>query len=133
MAEKSLWDFIEEGDSLARASQRAEMDRVRRATIKKLRSTSQAALLLKVARRLRDSGQIEFTLNDLSVACFHHDPHSFGMKGYPQYPDNHRIHYILYGTRGLIHLGLLDRVKEGVFQLHEDYERKMADLVESEE
>jgi hypothetical protein len=36
------------------------------------------------------------------------------MRGYP-YPDNHKVHYILYGTRGLIAKGIIRRVREGLF------------------
>ena len=36
------------------------------------------------------------------------------MKGYP-YPDNHKVHYILYGDRGLIAKGLIRRVQQGLF------------------
>ncbi len=38
------------------------------------------------------------------------------MKGYP-YPDNHKVHYILYGDRGLIAKGLILRVSTGLFRL----------------
>ena len=38
------------------------------------------------------------------------------MKGYP-YPDNHKVHYILYGSRGLIARGIIRRVREGVFSV----------------
>jgi hypothetical protein len=41
------------------------------------------------------------------------------MKGYP-YPDNHKIHFILYGQRGLIAKGLIRRVQEGLFRVPED-------------
>ena len=40
------------------------------------------------------------------------------MKGYP-YPDNHKVHYILYGSRGLIARGVIQRVREGLFCLAE--------------
>ena len=40
------------------------------------------------------------------------------MKGYP-YPDNHKVHYILYGDRGLIAKGMIMRVRQGVFRLAE--------------
>jgi hypothetical protein len=43
-------------------------------------------------------------------------PEFFGMKGY-SYPDNHRVHYILYGNRGLIAKGILQRVRQGLFQV----------------
>jgi hypothetical protein len=57
-----------------------------------------------------------FTLNDISVAVWKACPQFFGMKGYP-YPDNHKVHYILYGTRGLIAKGIVQRVRQGLFRL----------------
>ena len=41
------------------------------------------------------------------------------MHGYP-YPDNHKVHYILYGSRGLVAQGLIRRVDEGLFRVPED-------------
>jgi hypothetical protein len=48
------------------------------------------------------------------VAVWRDCPDFFGMKGYP-YPDNHKVHYILYGSRGLIARGVIRRVREGLF------------------
>ena len=59
-----------------------------------------------------------FTLNDISVAVWKVCPEFFGMKGYP-YPDNHKVHYILYGSRGLIARGILQRVRQGLFRIAE--------------
>src|SRR5947207_829202 len=39
--------------------------------------------------------------------------------GYP-YPDNHKVHYILYGDRGLIAKGMILRVGEGLFRVPEE-------------
>ena len=41
------------------------------------------------------------------------------MKGYP-YPDNHKVHYILYGDRGLIAKKMIKRVSQGLFRVPED-------------
>ena len=41
------------------------------------------------------------------------------MRGYP-YPDNHKVHYILYGTRGLIAKGIVTRVRKGIFRVSDD-------------
>jgi hypothetical protein len=41
------------------------------------------------------------------------------MKGYP-YPDNHKVHYILYGERGLIAKGMIQRVGEGLFRVPDE-------------
>ena len=61
--------------------------------------------------------KLPFRLNDLSVACWRHDPEFFGMKGYPHFPDNHKIHTFLYGKRGLIARRLIHRVSEGLFEV----------------
>jgi hypothetical protein len=58
-------------------------------------------------------------INDLSVACRRHDPGYFGMDGYGHHPDNHKIHSFLYGRRGLVRRGFLERVGEGVFRVPE--------------
>jgi hypothetical protein len=73
--------------------------------------------LLRVALTIRQP----FTLNDVSVAVWKACPDTFGMKGYP-YPDNHKVHYILYGSRGLIARGLIERVSEGLFQVEDSPE-----------
>jgi hypothetical protein len=119
-----LWDLAGRGAKRARAAERAEMDSVRRKTIKKLRATSQWVTVMRVARQIHQP----FTLNDLSVACFKEDPANFGLKGYPHYPDNHRIHYILYGEKGLIAAGLLTRVAQGTFTVAADAEELMNKL-----
>jgi hypothetical protein len=115
--QKSLWDWAEEGaaqgETRERTEQRMAMDAVRRDTIKKLRGNSQWATLLRVTRTLPGC----FSLNDLSVACHRADPVGFGMRGYSHFPDNHRVHYILYGTRGLIAQGLIERVSAGLFRV----------------
>lgn len=114
MADNSplLWDLADRADDV-KARQRTDKDRARRQKIKKLRATSQWMTVMRVARHIRQP----FTLNDLSVACHRADAENFGMKGYPQFPDNHRIHYILYGEKGLVAAGLLERIDEGLFQV----------------
>jgi hypothetical protein len=104
----SLWDYAADTD-------RAELegrDRSRRRAITRLRSSGHWLTLLRVARTIAQP----FTLNDISVAVWQTHPEVFGMKGYP-YPDNHKVHYILYGTRGLIAKGIIKRVREGLFSL----------------
>jgi hypothetical protein len=78
-----------------------------------LLATGKAAVVLAVARTVKQP----FMLNDLSVACWRHDPEYFAMKGYPDFPDNHKIHSFLYGKRGLIARRLIDRISEGLFQV----------------
>ncbi len=119
-----LWDLVDQGEGRERAIERAEMDGVRRKKIKKLRATSQWLTVMRVARQIKQP----FMLNDLSVACFKEDPVNFGLKGYPQYPDNHRIHYILYGEKGLIAAGLLKRVAEGLFEVGDNADEMLSNL-----
>jgi hypothetical protein len=91
-----------------------EMEATRRRKYDALVASGKAAVVLAVAKTLPD----QFRLNDLSVACWQHDPAYFAMRGYPQHPDNHKIHSFLYGRRGLIARGFIDRLAEGVFRVH---------------
>ncbi len=110
--ERSLWDYVEAGGSKQESLQKLDKDQTRQQTIKRLRSSGHWLTLLRVARTVPQP----FTLNDISVAVWRACPEFFGMKGYP-YPDNHKVHYILYGDRGLIAKGLVQRVSQGVFRL----------------
>lgn len=89
------------------------MDETRQRKYESRLASGKAAVVLAVARGLTQP----FRLNDLSVACHRHDPDYFGMDGYPQHPDNHKIHSFLYGQRGLIRKGFLERIEEGVFRV----------------
>jgi hypothetical protein len=115
MTQRSLWDYAEETRTKDEEAERAERDVSRRREIKRLRATGHWLTLLRVARTIPQP----FTLNDISVAVWHAHPEIFGMKGYP-YPDNHKVHYILYGTRGLIAKGIVRRVREGLFRLPDE-------------
>ena len=115
--QRSLWEYLEESRSHEEYRERADRDRSRRATFKKLRASGHWLTLLRVARTIPQP----FTLNDISVAVWKACPQFFGMKGYP-YPDNHKVHYILYGSRGLIARGVIKRVREGVFCVAEGAE-----------
>ena len=112
--QRSLWDHVEAGQSKEEALRQVAEDKTRRETIKKLRSSGHWLTLLRVARTIPQP----FTLNDISVAVWKACPEFFGMKGYP-YPDNHKVHYILYGDRGLIAKGMVLRVSQGLFRLPE--------------
>src|SRR3954470_7027098 len=105
-ADRTLWDFAEE------PGRKAERDRTRRKSIKRLRASGHWLTLLRVARTIEQP----FTLNDISVAVWKACPEFFGMKGYP-YPDNHKVHYILYGDRGLVAKGIIERVQQGLFHV----------------
>jgi hypothetical protein len=110
--QQTLWDHFAQRGAEATPQDEADRDRTRRRSIKQLRAGGHWLTLLRVARTVPQP----FTLNDLSVAAWRAHPELFGMKGYP-FPDNHRIHYILYGTRGLIAKGIVRRVREGLFRL----------------
>jgi hypothetical protein len=86
--------------------------------------------LLRVARTIRQP----FTLNDVSVAVWRSCPECFCMKGYT-YPDNHKVHSILYGHRGLIAKGLIRRVDEGLFRVPDDVdpEKLIAEAMPTDE
>jgi hypothetical protein len=107
---KDLWDYLEAAETRAALQDAEDREQVRRATIKKLRASGHWLTLLRVARTIPQP----FTLNDISVAVWRACPDFFGMKGYP-FPDNHKVHYILYGDRGLIAKGLIQRVRQGLF------------------
>jgi hypothetical protein len=106
---QDLWEYAEAEES---SPESADKDQTRKKTIKRLRSSGHWLTLLKVARTIPQP----FTLNDISVALWRACPDFFSMKGYP-YPDNHKVHYILYGDRGLIAKGMIQRVSEGLFRL----------------
>jgi hypothetical protein len=111
MAEQqTLWDFLEQGGSREEFLERHERERSRKQALQRLRLSGRWLTLLQVARTIPQP----FTLNDISVAVWRACPDFFGMKGYP-YPDNHKVHYILYGNRGLIARGLIQRVRTGLF------------------
>jgi hypothetical protein len=112
MAERTLWDHLDEGDSQPAFQQHVDKDATRQEAIKRLRASGHWVILLRTARTIPQP----FTLNDISVAVWKACPEFFGMKGYP-YPDNHKVHYILYGDRGLIAKGLIQRVSQGLFRV----------------
>jgi hypothetical protein len=116
--QRTLWEFAEERRREEEQAppetpaERADKARARRRVLKQLRAGGHWLTLLRVARSIPQP----FTLNDISVAVWKVCPEFFGMKGYP-YPDNHRVHYILYGSRGLIAKGLIRRVRVGLFRV----------------
>ena len=112
-----LWDYAEAHESDPKTPDSADKDQTRKKTIKRLRSSGHWLTLLRVARTIPQP----FTLNDISVALWRACPDFFSMKGYP-YPDNHKVHYILYGDRGLIAKGMIERVSEGLFRLPPDFD-----------
>ncbi len=110
--QESLWDYAAERARDSDAEGEADRQRSRRRSISRLRATGHWLTLLRVARTIPQP----FTLNDISVAVWRARPEVFGMRGYP-HPDNHKVHYILYGSRGLIAKGIIKRVREGLFRL----------------
>jgi hypothetical protein len=111
---QTLWDYVEAGGNREEFGEQADKDAARKQAIKRLRASGHWLTLLRAARTIPQP----FTLNDISVAVWRACPEFFGMKGYP-YPDNHKVHYILYGDRGLIAKGLILRVSQGLFRLPE--------------
>ncbi len=111
---QDLWDFLEHAADEQEFREQADKQRSRRTTFKRLRASGHWLTLLRVARTIPQP----FTLNDISVAVWKSCPDFFGMKGYP-FPDNHKVHYILYGDRGLIAKGLVQRVQQGLFRVPE--------------
>jgi muconolactone delta-isomerase len=115
MTQRDLWDYLEESKRQEARHEQADRESARRKAIKQLRASGHWLTLLRVARTIPQP----FTLNDISVAVWRTCPEFFGMKGYP-YPDNHKVHYILYGDRGLIAKGLIQRVSQGLFRVPAD-------------
>jgi hypothetical protein len=119
MNQRTLWEYAEDSN-LPEADderERADREESRRRNFKKLRASGHWLTLLRVARSIPQP----FTLNDISVAVWRVCPEFFGMRGYP-YPDNHKVHYILYGTRGLVAKGIIQRVQEGLFRIPDDFD-----------
>jgi hypothetical protein len=115
MTERTLWDYVEAGASKETCQERADKDAVRRQTLRRVRAGGHWLTLLRVARTIPQP----FTLNDISVAVWRACPEFFSMRGYA-YPDNHKVHSILYGDRGLIARGLIARVRRGLFRVPEE-------------
>ncbi len=112
--QRTLWEYVEEGGRKEEYQEQADKERSRRRTYKRLQSGGHWLALLRVARAIPQP----FTLNDVSVAVWKAHPEAFGMNGYP-YPDNHKVHYILYGARGLVAKGIIQRVSQGIFRVAE--------------
>jgi hypothetical protein len=112
MAQQTLYELFDRSENERQAAERADREQTRRKEIKRLRSSGHWLTLLRVARSIPQP----FTLNDISVAVWRECPEFFGMKGYP-YPDNHKVHYILYGERGLIAKGMIRRESQGLFRI----------------
>ena len=110
--QRTLWDHADSDDNREPLREKIHKDQSRRQTLRRLRGSGHWLTLLRVARTIPQP----FTLNDISVAVWRACPEFFGMKGYP-YPDNHKVHFILYGQRGLIAKGLIRRVQQGLFQV----------------
>jgi hypothetical protein len=128
MTQRTLWEYAEDAQSQEEQAEQADRERTRKRVIKRLRATGHWLTLLRVARSIPQP----FTLNDVSVAVWRAHPEVFGMKGYP-YPDNHKVHYILYGTRGLIAKGIIHRVRQGLFRLPEGLDPEQVVLSDTAE
>jgi len=119
--ERNLWDHVAAGESKETFRENLAKADAQQQTIRRLRSSGHWRTLLRVAGTIPQP----FTLNDVSVAVWKACPEFFGMKGYP-YPDNHKVHFILYGQRGLIAKGLIRRVQEVLFRVPEELDPERA-------
>ena len=127
MTQRTFWDRLEDAVDLAEAHEEQDKEVSRRKAYKRLQSSGHWLTLLRVARDVPQP----FTLNDISVAVWRSCPDFFGMKGYP-YPDNHKVHNILYGDRGLIAKGLIRRVSQGLFQVPDGLDPDKVVIAEDE-
>ena len=118
--QQNLWDHVKTAGGQEASRERLDKSDAQQRTLKRLRGSGHWLTLLRVARGIPQP----FTLNDISVAVWRACPEFFGMKGYP-YPDNHKVHYILYGDRGLIAKGLLHRVRQGFFRVPDDLDPEL--------
>ncbi len=70
-------------------------------------------IMLAIAKGFRDADAIEepvWTLEDLTVVCWQSHPDKFGLKGWSdKYPNNAIAGCLLWGRRGLIAVGLVER------------------------
>src|SRR4051812_27626216 len=112
MNQRTLWDHLDDESAREADLEQFDKESSRKKVFKRLRASGHWLTLLRAARTIPQP----FTLNDISVAVWRACPDFFGMKGYP-YPDNHKVHYILYGDRGLIAKGLIQRVSQGLFRV----------------
>jgi hypothetical protein len=112
--QRNLWECLDDGKSKEESLEQADKEQSRRRAYKRLSTGGHWLALLRVARGIPQP----FTLNDVSVAVWKAHPEAFGMNGYP-YPDNHKVHYILYGAHGLIAKGIIQRVRQGIFRVAE--------------
>ncbi len=71
------------------------------------------ALVVLAACTLREP----FTTEALAVACWRVSPLKFGLDGFTEHPDVHRVRCHLYGARSLVAQGLLERVDEGTYRV----------------
>ena len=113
--ERTLWDHVDVSPSKVTLQEKRDRASARQQTFRRLRGSGHWLTLLRVARTIPQP----FTLNDISVAVWKACPEFFGMRGYP-FPDNHKVHFILYGQRGLIAKGLIRRIQQGLFRVPED-------------
>jgi len=58
----------------------------------------------------------QFTAEDLAVACWQRWPALFGILGFEHYPDNNRVLSYVWGRRGLVACGWLERVGPGRYR-----------------
>jgi len=75
--------------------------------------------VLLAAGDFEEDNQGAFTAEELAIAAWRKFPDSFGMEGYPKYPDSNRVYTKLMGRKGLVGRGWLMKVGEKRYQLTE--------------
>jgi len=75
--------------------------------------------VLLAAGDFEANNQGAFTAEELAIAAWKKFPDSFGMEGYPKYPDSNRVYTKLMGKKGLVGRGWLMKVGEKRYLLTE--------------
>jgi hypothetical protein len=80
--------------------------------VRRFRLGSKRHIIVSIIQKYRGT----FTFYGLVVNAFYHKPDLFSLPGYPHFPDSKGIANYLYGSNGLIALGLVIKVKSNVFK-----------------
>jgi len=58
-----------------------------------------------------------FTMAQLVLACWQSNPKKFGLDGFPEHPDTHKVFPSLCGQRGLVARGLLVKLAPKLYKV----------------
>lgn len=87
--------------------------------------------VVAAALGLEQQGQLIFTPETLTVACWRRWPQHFGLEGYEvQHPDSHKVLPMLVGNQGLVKAGHLAKRRERCFALTPQGRQLAYELVE---